>query len=93
MSSFGPGGRLHANVDHFRSDTDKSKVCDNVADALFPVAGGECDAEPPYLSKRPPGGYSVRVQPDHSGPGRGHAFQPDQLHRHPAVARHEDLPQ
>lgn len=60
---------------------------------LFPVAGAEWDAEPPRLPARPPGGHGVRVQPDHSGPGGGHARQPAQLHRHPAAVCHEDLPQ
>lgn len=62
-------------------------------DLLFPAAGAEWDAEPPHVPARPPGGHCVCVQPDHSGPGRGHACQPAHLHCHPAVVRHEDLPQ
>ena len=66
---------------------------DSDMNLLFPAAGAERDAEPPHLPARPPGGHSVCVPPDHSGPGGGNARQPAQLHRHPAAVRHEDLPQ
>lgn len=73
--------------------TDYKNMCDYDMNVLFPVAGAECDAEPPHLTARSPGGYSVCIQSDHSGPGRGHACQLAQLHCHPAAARHEVLPQ
>lgn len=70
--------------------TSNSDDCDS---CLFPPAGAGWDAEPPHLPAHPPGGYSMRVQPDHSGSGGGYACQLTQLRSHPAAARHEDLPQ
>lgn len=67
-------------------------MCEHLVDVLSPAANSGGDAEPPRVPARPPGGHSVRVQPHHSGPGRGHARQPDELHGIPAAARHEDLP-
>lgn len=57
------------------------------------LAGAGCHAEPPLFPPHPCDRHRLRVQPDHSGPGRGHAGQPARRRRGPAAARHEDLPQ
>lgn len=57
------------------------------------LAGAGCHAEPPLFPPCPCDRHRLRVQPDHSGPGRGHAGRPARRRRGPAAARHEDLPQ
>lgn len=64
----------------------------SICDFFTILAGAECDAEPPVFPPRALGGHSVRVQPDHSGPGGGSACGSAQRHRGPAAVQHEDLP-
>lgn len=64
----------------------------SICDFFTTLAGAECDAEPPLFPPRALGGHSVRVQPDHSGPGGGSACGSAQRHRVPAAVHHEDLP-
>ena len=57
------------------------------------AAGAGCDAEPPLFPPCPSDVHRLRLQPDHPGPGRGHAPQPARRRRGPAAVRHENLPQ